>query len=137
LTVYFDSSVLAKLYLDEPDSEEVEARARAATLIATSSIAYAEVCAAFARCRRDGRLTDLEYRRVLRQFDADWSAFLTVDVSDALVRSAGALAGQHGLRGADAIQLASFERLLESTEGDEIEFLCADDRLSEAARNLG
>lgn len=137
MTVYFDSSVLAKLYLDEPDSEEVEARAQAATLIATSSIAYAEVCAAFARCRRDGGLSDLEYRRVLRQFDADWSAFLTVDVSDALVRSAGALAGQHGLRGADAIQLASFERLLASTEGDEIEFLSADDRLSGAARNLG
>lgn len=137
MTVYFDSSVLAKLYLDEPDSEAVEAQARAATLIATSSIAYAEVCAAFARCRRDGRLTDVEYRRVLRQFDADWNDFFTVDVNDALVRSAGALAGQYVLRGADAIQLASFERLLASVDGDEIEFLCADDRLSDAARSLG
>ena len=137
MTVYFDSSVLAKLYLDEPDSEEIEALARAATLIATSSIAYAEVCAAVARCRRDGRLSDVEYRRVLRQFDADWNAFLTVDVNDSLVRSAGALAGQHVLRGADAIQLASFEQLLASAEGDDIQFLCADDRLSEASRNLG
>jgi len=137
VTVYFDSSVLVKLYLDEPDSEDVEARARAATLIATSSIAYAEVCAAFARCRRDGRLSDVEYRRVLRQFDSDWSSFLTVDVNDALVRSAGALAGQHVLRGADAIQLASFEQLLANVDDDDVQFLCADDRLSEASRNLG
>jgi len=32
VTVYFESSTLAKLYLDEPDSEAVEARARAARL---------------------------------------------------------------------------------------------------------
>lgn len=137
MTIYFDSSTLAKLYLDEPDSDAVEARARAADLIATSSITYAEVCAAFARRRRDGYLTEQEHRRVLRQFDADWGAFLTLDVNDALARAAGALAGQHALRGADAIQLASFERLLPSAEDDGIEFLCADERLNGAARNLG
>lgn len=137
MTVYFDSSTLVKLYLDEPDSEAVEARARAADIIATSSITYAEVCAAFARRRRDGHLSEQEHRRVLRQFDADWDAFLTIEVTDALVRAAGVLAGQHVLRGADAIQLASFERLLPGAEDDQIEFLCADERLSDAARNLG
>lgn len=137
MTLYLDSSVLVKLYIDEPDSESIVARVQSATLIATSAIAYAEVRATFARRRREGLLSSQELSTVCRRFDADWASFLTVEAGDALVRSAGALSDSHALRGGDAIHLASFEHLLVGAQDDEMEFLCADDRLSDAARNLG
>lgn len=137
MTVYLDSSVLVKLYIDEPDSEAVAARVRLADLVATASLTYAEVCATFARRRREGQLTASEHRTLRRRFDADWTTFLIVDADDPLVRAAGSLTDSHSLRGADAIQLASFERLLAGADDDGIEFLCADDRLTGAARHLG
>jgi len=137
VTLYLDSSVIVKLYIEEPDSEAIAARVQSATLIATSAIAYAEVRATFARRRREGILSPEELATVCRRFDADWASFQTVDANDVLVRTAGALSDSHALRGGDAIHLASFERLLAGADDDEVEFVCADDRLSDAARNLG
>lgn len=137
MTLYLDSSVIVKLYIDEPDSEAVAARVQSATQIATSTIAYAEVRATFARRKREGLLSPQELAAVCRRFDADWASFLTVDADAVVVRSAGALSDSHALRGGDAIHVASFERLLAGADDDEMEFLCADDRLSDAARNLG
>jgi hypothetical protein len=115
----------------------VVSRVKSATLIATSAIAFPEVRATFARRKREGLLSPDEFSTVCRRFDADWASFFTVDAGDVLVRSAGALSDSHAVRGADAIHLASFERLLAGAEDDQVEFLCADDRLSDAARNLG
>ena len=42
-----------------------------------------------------------------------------------------------GVRGADAVHLASFGRILATADDDDVRFLCADDRLNKAARNLG
>jgi predicted nucleic acid-binding protein len=137
VTLYLDSSVIVKLYIEEPDSEAIAARVQSATLIATSAIAYAEVRATFARRRREGILSPEELATVCRRFDTDWASFQTVDANDVLVRTAGALSDSHALRGGDAIHLASFERLLAGADDDEVEFVCADDRLSDAARNLG
>lgn len=137
MTVYVDTSALVKLYIDEPDSDAVAARVRLADLVATASLTYAEVCATFARRRRAGQLTAAEHRALRRQFDADWASFLIVDAGETLVRAAGSLTDSHILRGADAIQLASFEHLLAGADDDGIEFLCADERLTDAARNLG
>lgn len=137
MTVYLDTSVLVKLYIDEPDSDAVAARVQLADLVATASLTYAEMCATFARRKREGQLTAAEHRTLRRRFDADWTSFMIVDADDSLVRAAGTLTDSHGLRGADAIQLASFERLLAGADDDGIEFLCADDRLSKAARDLG
>lgn len=137
MTVYVDTSVLVKLYIDEPDSDAIAARVRRADLVVTASLTYAEMCAAFARRKREGQLTAAEHRKLRRRFDADWASLLIVDAGDTLVRAAGALTDSHSLRGADAIQLASFEYLLAAADDDGIEFLCADERLSAAARHLG
>jgi predicted nucleic acid-binding protein len=137
VTLYLDSSVIVKLYIDEPNSEAIAARVQSATQIATSTIAYAEVRATFARRKREGLLSSQELATVCRRFDADWASFSTVNADEILVRTAGALSDSHALRGGDAIHLASFERLLAGADDDGVEFLCADDRLSDAARNLG
>jgi predicted nucleic acid-binding protein len=141
MTVYLDTSNLVKLYVDEPDaaptSNEVQQSVAEADVVATSVLAYAEARAAFARRRREKLMTPTEARSALRQLDADWPRFLVIVLGDELARGAGRLADVHGVRGCDAVHLASFEALLTRCDDENVRFSCADDRLSRAARSLG
>jgi hypothetical protein len=67
----------------------------------------------------------------------DWTSMIVVSLDTGLARQAGRLAAAHGLKGADAVHLASFERILAVAEDDDVRFRCADERLSKAARKLG
>jgi len=137
VTAYLDTSVLVKLYVKEDGSEKAMALVESADTVATSVVAYPEVRAALARLRRDKLLQPAELARSRRQFDDDWSRFVLIDVTERLALEAGRLADVHGLRGCDAIHLASFQELLTGCTNDDVEFSCADDRLARAARTLG
>ena len=143
MTVYLDTSNLVKLYVDEPDADEVQQSVAEADVVATSVLAYAEARAAFARRRREKLMTPTEARLALQQLDADWPRFLVIVLGDELARAAGRLADVHGVRGCDAVHLASFEALLTRCHGEpdehdaDVRFSCADDRLSREARALG
>ncbi len=136
MTCYLDSSAIIKLYIDELESEDVRAQVNACDVIVTSTVAYAEVRAAISRLRRERRLSRSAAATVVRQFETDWQAFMTIDVNDTLSREAGALTDRLPLRGFDAIHLASFARVVERTD-EEIEFLAFDQKLNVAARRLG
>ena len=140
MTVYLDTSNLVKLYVDEPDaaptSKEVQQSVAEADVVATSVLAYAEARAAFARRRREKLMTPTEARAALQQLDADWPRFLVIVLGDELARAAGRLADVHGVRGCDAVHLASFEELVTRCDDENVQFSCADDRLSRAARSL-
>jgi uncharacterized protein len=43
----------------------------------------------------------------MKRMDAEWDAITPVDVDDRLTHTAGSIAVRHGLRGMDAIHLAS------------------------------
>lgn len=136
MTRYLDSSAIIKLYIDEPESDDVRAQVEACDVVATSTVAYAEVRAAIARLRRERRLSRAAAAAVVRQFETDWNAFMAIDVDDVLGREAGALADRLHLRGFDAIHLASFAFVVDRTD-DEIDFLAFDQKLNAAARQLG
>ena len=91
-----------------------------------------EARAAFARHRREGALAPRDLRRSVHALDDDWSTLHVVDVSDGLVRRAGALAERHALRAYDAIQLAAALELRRG--GIDPEFACFDATLLGAAR---
>lgn len=137
MTLFLDSSSLVKLYVDEPGSAAVADLVREASVVATSALAYPEIRAAFARRRRERTMTARELPLVRQQFEADWTTMLVLSIDNTLAQRAGALAEAHGLRGADAVHLASFERLLTSADDEDVRFSCADKRLNHAARQLG
>jgi hypothetical protein len=56
MTLYLDTSSLVKLYVAEPGSEAVHKLVDAATVVATSTVAYTETRAALARRRRERAL---------------------------------------------------------------------------------
>ena len=74
---------------------------------------------------------------VVRKFELDWARFVVIGLDDDVSRAAGRLADRHGLTGADAVHLASFEQLLSRSGDSEVQFSCSDDRLVRAARTLG
>ena len=135
MTLYVDTSSLVKLYVTEVGSEVVRQLTENASVVATSVVAYAETRAALARLRRDGALTAGKVTSIKREFEEQWSAYLTLEASDSLCRAAGELAEQYHLRGFDSIHLATFAEVFRRS-GGETRFSSFDDRLNQAARKM-
>jgi uncharacterized protein len=133
MIVYFDTSSLVKLYVEEEGSEGVRKLLQRAELVATSVVAYPEARAALARQRREGGLTSAGYARARRDFEQDWPRYLTIEVSEAVYRSAGDLDEKHRLRGFDSLHLASYVFLRRGGAG-QVRFSAFDDALNRAAR---
>jgi predicted nucleic acid-binding protein len=133
---YLDASALIKRLVRETGSHSVSALIRARTPAATSKVAYAEVFAALARRRREGDLAERAYRTACREFEAQWTSYIRVDVSDQVLGRARVLVARYPLRGFDAIHLASALDLRDET-GVEWAFAGADRRQLEAARGEG
>jgi len=107
MTLYLDTSALVKLYVDEEGAATVRGAVDQAELIATSAIAYVEARAAFARRYRERGLSASAHRSLVRDFERDWSRYLTVGVAPTVIRDAARLAESHRLRAYDAVHLAS------------------------------
>jgi predicted nucleic acid-binding protein len=107
MIVYFDSSALVKRYLAEAASAQVGTLLAEAIVTGTSLISRAEVSAALAKAVRMNWLTHDVAGQLLRVFRAQWADLIAVEVTAAVVAQADALAWEHGLRGYDAVHLAS------------------------------
>jgi len=134
--LYLDTSSLVKLYVNETHSDEVHSIVEAADLIGTSLVAYVEAKAAFARRFREGAYASRDYRRLLSTFDMDWTHYLVLQVTLELVRWAGDRAEHYGLRGFDAIHLASAATMA-ARFSQEIVFSCFDRHLQDASVREG
>lgn len=75
--------------------------------VASSLLAYPEGRAALAAARRVGRLTAVGHRKAVEDLDATCAELLVVGIDEDLARRAGELADGLGLRGYDAVHLAS------------------------------
>jgi uncharacterized protein len=105
--VYFDSSALVKLVLDEPGSDIAAALWNACDAALSSRLAYPEVCAALAAATRNHDLTESEALAAISDWKTFWASMRPVELSATVEQAAGVLAVSHHLRGADAIHLAS------------------------------
>lgn len=137
--LYLDSSALVKRYVAEPGSDEVVALMADAATVATSIVTRAEVAAALASAVRSGRADEEEARRAHHKFLGEWPDFGRVPVTDALMERADALAWDHGLRGYDAVQLASALACKEMMVGLGVDLVLAsfDHQLHVAAGRVG
>jgi predicted nucleic acid-binding protein len=103
---------------------------------ATSIVSRAEVAAAFAKAVRAGLVKEDVARNAQRRFVGDWPDLARVSLTEAVVERAERLAWEHGLRGYDAVQLASALAWQESV-GEEIVLATFDRQLWEAASRSG
>ena len=130
--VYFDSSAFVKLVVDEDGSDVAAMLWDGCDAAVSSRLAYPEVRAALAAAGRSGRLTPADQRRAEAAWEEYWAACRPVELTGSMTGHAGDLAGRHGLRGADAVHLAS----LLAVSADAV-FAVWDIRLRQAARSVG
>lgn len=140
---YLDSSALVKRYVSEPGTPWIAQLCDPATknVIYTVRISGAEIVAALFLRARTGSLASASAQSVATQFKRDFQhAYQIVEVSPAIVAHAMELAGVHGLRGYDSVQLAAalaLKNVRESLVLSPITFLCADRQLNRAAAAEG
>ena len=127
-SIYVDSSVLVKRYVDEPDSDRAEAFLLGDPAWVTAQHAFVEVAIALAR-----RTATAAYGRAMTAFEADWSRLSVVAVDDTLCRRAARIGAETGTRTLDALHLAAIERLGPGT----LPLITFDLRLAQAARVMG
>lgn len=133
MIAYFDTSALVALIVQETGSARAQLLWDEAERVVAVRLVYAEGWAALGMANRTGRISRPALRRALRDLDGCYLQMDIVEVSDDLVRQAGALAEIHSLRGYDAVHLAAAETLAE----DDVVLVAGDGPLCEAAGRLG
>lgn len=107
MILYLDASALVKRYIAEPGTQAVAEAIADADVVGTSLISRAETVAALAKAIRMGTLTRQEADSALQVFRDEWPSLVRVQATEALVAQADELAWDIGLRGYDAVHLAS------------------------------
>jgi predicted nucleic acid-binding protein len=105
--VYLDASALVKRYVAEVGSAEVEALIGEAQATGTAVLSRAEVAAALAKAARVGLVAREAAQKALESFNADWEHLIRLQFGEPLAARAASLAWEHGLRGYDAVHLAT------------------------------
>src|SRR5215510_1573249 len=100
--VYFDSSALVKLLVDEQGSDVASQLWDQCDRPLTSRLAYPEVRAALAASARSQIISARTASRAADAFNAYWRAISPIELTSDLARRAGDMSGHHALSGADA-----------------------------------
>ncbi len=77
-TLYLDTSALVKFYVKEEGRETVFEAVKGADRVATSTVAYAEARAAFARKVRLGDLQERGRRQAVSDLNEEWRGFVRI-----------------------------------------------------------
>src|SRR3990172_990353 len=144
---YFDSSALAKHFVAETGSTFVTSLLEAQdgdsgrNPLTTASIGLVEVAAAISTRYRMGKLDEGARRKAYAHLLRFASQRLTLlSLPDVEMRRAADLTQKHPLRGFDAVHLAtalSYHRRLLAAHLPGVTFVCADQKLLNAARAEG
>lgn len=136
MIVYLDASALVKRYVAEAGSVAVEKLIDQAEALGTSVISRAEVSAAFAKAIRMKFVTRDAAATALKLFTADWTHFMRLQLTETLAARAASLAWEQGLRGYDAVHLAT-ALVWHETLGQPVLVATFDRQLWRAAQSTG
>lgn len=136
MILYFDTSALVKLYVQEQDSEKVAGLCSDAQAVAVARIAWAEAHSVFDRRAREVNADAPVMELAKSALQDDWSAFVIVEVTQTLVELAGEYAEIFALRAYDSVQLAAASEVARISQLPTL-FGSFDIRLNKAAKALG
>ena len=136
MILYLDTSALVKRYIAEKGSDQVYAWINNADMIATSIISRTEAVAAFSRAFRMKILSEEDTQKAITAFRSEWESFPRLPLTEMTVARGDNLAWELGLRGYDAIHLAS-AIILQEEINFPITMVTFDRQLWEAATTMG
>ncbi len=136
MILYLDASALVKRYIAETGSEQVNAWINNADIVVTSIVSRTEVVAAISRAFRMQILTEGDAKKAIMIFRSEWEILQRLPVTKVTVARGDSLAWELGLRGYDALHLAS-ALLWQETLDIPTTLATYDRQLWEAANNSG
>lgn len=136
MIVYLDASALVKRYIAESGSAAVEKLIDQAEALGTSVISRAEVSAALANAVRMNIVARDAAANALKLFAGDWTHFMRLQLTETLAARAASLAWEQGLRGYDAVHLAT-ALVWHETLGQPVLVATFDRQLRRAAQATG
>ena len=134
MIVYLDASALVKRYIRELGTSEIIQMITVAEAVGTSIISRAETAAALSKASRLNVLTQDDAKQAISQFRQEWPNLIRVQVTESVVARADQIAWEYGLRGFDAVHLAS-ALLWHEQLNQEVIFATFDRQLWFAAHN--
>lgn len=133
---FWDSSAIVPLLVEEPSTNALLNVYRQDSVMLAWWATEVECASALARLERAGCLTLSAATEALKRLHELRLAWQEVQPIDALRDIAGRLLRVHTMRAADALQLAAALLVCENRPSS-LEFVCLDDRLSNAAQREG
>jgi predicted nucleic acid-binding protein len=140
---YLDTSALVKRYIDEIGSAWLRALVDPALspVLVVSQLLIVEMTSAFNRRLREGTVNRDDYTRMIDAFRDDCLVeYKIMPLDEFIIDLACELLERHPLRAYDAIHLGTtlvINRLLMAHQMPALTFLCADERLLNAATAEG
>lgn len=133
MNVYFDTSALVPLLIEEAQSQLLTDLWDRAGHVVSSRLVYVETRSALAIAHRIKRIGGKGLERAVAEFESLHGQLDIVEVTEDLLREAASLAEAFALGGYDALHLASAQIVHDS----DTVFAAGDSALLSAARELG
>ena len=111
ISLYLDTSALVKLYINEPNREQVMHAVKNAKVVASHKIGFVEVHATFARLQRENRSTLKDLQITKDSFSNDWKDYMQISISDSLLQQAADFTEAFSSRAFDSVHLAAADDL--------------------------
>ena len=131
MNVFFDSSALAKRYVEEAESARVQDILSSASSLTISVLCISEIVSALCRRRRERKLSPRQYLAAKEALFADLEDISVVNLTDQVIVRAIAILETWPLRSSDSLHIAS------AAEWSAQLFVSADERQCAAARDYG
>ncbi len=135
MILFFDSSALAKRYVQEDGTAVVLDLVRGAETITASRFTWVEITSAVARAASSGVLSHAD--EIFDALDEDFSILIEIiEATSNVMTHARQIARGLGLRAGDALQLATVQQA-KLLYGVAPTFVCSDRKLLTAAQSEG
>ena len=133
---FWDSSALVPLFVQQAASPAVLALHAANAEVAAWALSEVEFRSAIWRLVREHALAAADAAELLIRFETLWSGVRVVPLTEPVLVRARRVLAVHALRAADAMQLGAALTIVYDLPAG-WEFVCLDQRLSDAARIEG
>ena len=107
MKLFFDTSALAKRYVEEEFSSRITDLFIEADSVGISILCIAEIISTLSRLKREKKITAPQYRNIKKQFENDLKDFYVCDVDPESIQLSVQLLEKYKLRAADSIHLAN------------------------------
>lgn len=136
MMIYYDSSALLKIYIEEEYSDFIRHYISKQQFNYISTLSFVEIHSVFSRLVNNSQISHDQLVFLKTSFNNDFKIFQQIPIDNSILERAAELTYHTNLRTLDSLHLATIE-YLKSNSYEDLLFACFDNKLIEAAITLG